>query len=373
MTVVTFFILVSINTIFTLLRKKSKIVAVVNIAVLALIYCGNIRGYMSDLYIYRLNYYGMESRFHEKGYVFLTDFFYKIGIPFNGFLLFVFILFIGAVLSFLSDYKCNYAVFFFLYCSFYYFFSLEVLRFFIALSFLIIGAKFLVQKRIKWYLFFVAIAASVHTSFVVFFVLAIIPVKSIKKKFYIHYMLVFVAMTIITIVNGKRIPGLAIVFKVISYFLGGRDIAFYDGTVVAEHSWMYSSLYYLFNWIFLIISKDMIQRGKKHIEKVETLYSFCFKSNSLMSIMLPFSVMSPTYFRMILVVTIFLFMLMAVIIETYYGSIGTGMVVSMKSNKSIHNGMLVMVSVIILWTMVWWYVNPNDTTIILALKQNIFY
>ncbi len=373
MTVVAFFLITSINMTFTLLRKNSKIVTAANIAILALIYCGNIRGYNSDLNIYRLNYYGIESRFHEKGYVLLTAVFNKIGIPFNVFLLFVFLLFIFALHFFVSGYRCNYAMFFLLFCLFYYFFSLEVLRFFIALSFLIIGSRFLIEKRVLLYLFFIAIAASFHTSFVVFLILVIIPFKSVKKKFYVFFTLIFVTLTIITIVNEKRIPGLAIVFKVISHFLGGRDIAFYDGTVVASHSWMYSSLYYLFNCAFLMISKNMIQHSEKHDVKVETLYDFCFKSNCLMSVMLPFSVMSPTYFRMVLAVTAFLFMLMAVVVETYYGSISTGAVIAMKANKSIRNGMLVMVSVITLWAIIWWYVNPNDTTIILALKQNVFY
>lgn len=379
MTIILFFGMIILNLIFFLFRIRSNLVLFFNIIVFSFIYSGNIREDISDLYRYKLQYLNQYSWFQEKGYSFFSYIAAKIGIPFNLYLLIIFLIFIIALLFFCRKYQCNYSVFFLMFSLFYFFFVMEVLRFFLALSMLIIGSRFLIDGKKLAFIFFVLLATSFHLTFIIFFLLLVTTCEKFSNKFYYIYVSFFMLISVITILNGMRVPFISGVFNILSSsFLDSKNLSFYNGIITAKNSWIYTTLYYFFNFLLLYISKKLIvfaktEVNKKNIADISKLYMFCFRSNCLFSIVMPFSMMSPTYFRIIFVITLIIFILLSSIIGELYNSKFNNGKIYINNSTVINDSTINLFIIITAWSVVWWYVNPNSATMIYALTQNMFY
>lgn len=368
-----------INLTFIILRRKLKLVFFINAVVFSIIYFGNIRSGESDLAIYRILYeHPGKATLTDLGYAWFTKTLSSIGISFNAFLLIIFVMFIIAILIFSNQYQCNYSLFFFLYGLFYFFFSMEVLRFFIATTFLLIACKFLIDRKVWLFIIFLILAISFHITFLAFFLLLFANIETFSKRFYSLCVAMFIAMCLITILNGRRVPFVTTIF---SFFTGGllgqKNVSFYNGSVTAQHSWMYSSLYYIFNFILLYTAQNLISSAERNsgtkYPELNRLYQFCFRSNCLLGIVMPFAMMSPTYFRIPFFVTLLIFILLAGIYGQCYESYYEHGAFYFTSNVTTRNSMKIILAVIFAWTAIWYYVNPNDASLIFALKQNMFY
>lgn len=376
MTIIVFSAMAFLNFVCFLLRRKSKFVLLLNIVTLALIYSGNIREDISDLYRYKLQYIYQYSWFQERGYSLLSYLCSKIGISFNFYLLIIFLIFIGSLIFFCQHYQCNYSVFFLLFSLFYFFFVMEVLRFFLAASMLLIACRFLLEKKNLLFILFTFIAVSFHVSFCVFFLLLFTNLKINNKKFYYTYTAFFLLISVVTVLNGKQVPFVSELSNSLSTSIWmNKDSSFYNGTITAQYSWIYSSLYYFFNFILLYVSKNLIKHAetKKNMSRISRLYDFCFKSNCLFSVVMPFAMMSPTYFRILLFITMLIFILIAAIIGQCYNSSLVDGKIQIYSDRVFANNMILVIFTMLSWVLIWWYVNPNSATMIYALTQNIFY
>ena len=379
MTIILFFGMIILNLIFFLFRIRSNLVLFFNIIVFSFIYSGNIREDISDLYRYKLQYLNQYSWFQEKGYSFFSYIASKIGIPFNLYLLIIFLMFIIALLFFCRKYQCNYSVFFLMFSLFYFFFVMEVLRFFLALSMLIIGSRFLIDGKKLAFIFFVLLATSFHLTFIIFFLLLVTTCEKFSNKFYYIYVSFFMLISVLTILNGMQVPFISGVFNILSSsFLDSKNLSFYNGMIAAKNSWIYTTLYYFLNFLLLYISKKLIvfaktEVNKKNITDISKLYMFCFRSNCLFSIVMPFSMMSPTYFRIIFVITLIIFILLSSIIGELYNSKFNNGKIYINNSTVIKDSTINLFIIITAWSVVWWYVNPNSATMIYALTQNMFY
>lgn len=379
MTIILYFSVMIINLILVILRKKSKLIFLLNAFVFSLIYYGNIRSGDCDLTIYRLQYeHPTQGTLTDMGYAWFTRTLSSDGVPFNVFLLILFVMFLIAVLIFSKQYQCNYSLFFLLFGLFYFFFTLEVLRFFVATTFLLIGCSFLIKKKPWLYLLFLALAASFHITFLAFVLLLFANMEKFDKKFYRMYAILFMMICLVTILNGRRVPFASMIF---SFFTGGllgqRDVSFYNGSVAAQHSWMYSSIYYVLNFILLFTAQRLIINAEKTegiiYSELEVLYQFCFRANCLLGIVMPFAMMSPTYFRIPFFVTLLIFILLAGIYGQCYESHYEHGTFYLTSNVITRNSIKIILAVILAWTAIWYYVNPNDASLIYALQQNMFF
>ena len=83
--------------------------------------------------------------------------------------------------------------------------------------------------------------------------------------------------------------------------------------------------------------------------------------------------MSPTYFRIPFFVTLLIFILLAGIYGQCYESYYEHGRFYISSNVVTKNSIIIILAVIFAWTAIWYYVNPNDASLIFALKQNMFY
>jgi hypothetical protein len=379
MTIVLYFSVMIINLIFVILRKKSKLIFLLNAFIFSLIYYGNIRSGDCDLTIYRMQYeHPVQGTLTDMGYAWFTKTLSSAGIPFNGFLLIIFVMFLIAVLIFSYQYQCNYSVFFLLFGLFYYFFTLEVLRFFIATTFLLTGCSFLIKRKTWLYLIFLALAASFHITFLAFVLLLFANMEKFDKKFYRMYAILFMTICLVTILNGRRVPFASTIFNLFTgTLLGEKNVSFYNGSVTAQHSWVYSSLYYIFNFLLLYTARNLIsnaeESGNVTYSSLERLYQFCFRSNCLLGVVMPFAMMSPTYFRIPFFVTLLIFILLAGIYGQCYESYYEHGRFYISSNVITKNSIIIILAVIFAWTAIWYYVNPNDASMIYALKQNMFY
>lgn len=378
MTIVLFIAIMIIDFIFFLIHKKSVVLTISNIFIFSLIYAGNIREDISDIFKYKMQYISQTSSFSEPGYLFITDIFSNLGVPFNGFLLIVYIFFIVSILILTYKLHCNFAFLFFSFDLFYFFFSLEVLRSFIAFSFLLIGIFFLLRNQKCLYVIFVLISTSVHFSMILFMILVIVNSNMIKDKAYKILACVCIGMCAVTILNDNRIPFVAAIFNVISdSFLGAKNSEFYNGTITAEHGWMYSSLYYLFNFSLLYAAKKLLKNIKScqtsQLEILKKLYNISFRANCLMGMIMPFAMMSPTYLRYIYFVSWMILILLAGIIGEGYDAKWNGSMLRIPSNSVTTNCFLVIFLTMMAWTACWWYVNPNAADMFYALSQNMFY
>ncbi|MDD5922733.1 MAG: EpsG family protein, partial [Eubacteriales bacterium] len=171
MTVVLYFGTMLLNFYCLLMKKKARALDIWSLIFFGMIFAGNIRDGNCDLGRYRFHYLQGTSSVEsdiwhvEKGYGYLADAFSHFGIPFQLFLLVIFVVCAFLIFQLMREFECSYSVFFFLYGFFYFFFTLEVLRFFIAVSLLMLGIKFLLKNRWLRFILCVLTASLISISY----------------------------------------------------------------------------------------------------------------------------------------------------------------------------------------------------------------
>ena len=75
MTIILFITIMTIDFIFFLIRKQSIVLTISNIFIFSLIYAGNVREDISDIFKYKMQYISQASSFSEPGYLFITNIF----------------------------------------------------------------------------------------------------------------------------------------------------------------------------------------------------------------------------------------------------------------------------------------------------------
>ena len=352
MTIILFITIMTIDFIFFLIRKQSIVLTISNIFIFSLIYAGNVREDISDIFKYKMQYISQASSFSEPGYLFITNIFSTLGVSFNGFLLIVYAFFIVSLLILTHKLHCNFAF--------------------------LIGIFFLLKNQKCLYAISVLVATSIHFSMIVFMVLLVVNSNIIKDKAYKILACVCVGICIVTILNNNQIPFVSNIFGFIAdSFLGAKNSEFYNGTITAEHGWMYSSLYYLFNFSLLYAAKKLLKNISScrilQLEILNKFYNISFRANCLMGMVMPFAMMSPTYLRYIYFVSWMILILLAGIIGEGYDSKWNGRALQIATDSVTVNGFLCIFLTMMAWTACWWYVNPNAADMFYALSQNMFY
>ena len=182
--------------------------------------------------------------------------------PFIIFLLLTSVIYFNLLFSFVR-YNLSFALYFASFFSLFslYFFSFNILRQCLAISFLFVAVSYLLQRKNKMFLFFGFMAFLFHYSSILIFSFYLIYKF---RKFIIDHWYFFIAITYIS-------------FQFIySFILGSFDkYAGYDsGDDVTKPNGILLTFFYLIIFIFSLIAKNMIKINKKEYEFFVAVYIF---------------------------------------------------------------------------------------------------
>ena len=390
MTVVIYFVIMLLNLYLFITKRKVKVVDVATFAFFAVTFLGNIRSGESDIGRYRLHYLNRTSAIDstfwhvEKGYGRLADYCSGLGIPFPLFLLVIFLVCSFLIFSLLDEFHCNYSVFFFLYGCFYYFFTLEVLRFYIALAILLFGIKLLLDNRLIQFLICILVATLFHKSFIVYLIFLIVPYRKITNKFYIAFMALMLLIVCVVFINGNRIPFYGDIYAMI--FGGWKSNLYVDQKT--HLGWIPYVLYYVFTVILVLFANRIISlaevENQKEYKRLRDYETLCIRCLALVSFSLPLTMLRVEYFRIFFAVSLMSFILLAAV----FGECITDENIKVTEDvptqyfkpKGLHwNNLYVVeitfgvIAVMLVWSFIWWKLSLNNISLIGALKENIFF
>ncbi len=398
MTVALYFIIMFANLYCSLKRQKFGLLNAISTIYFGLVYFGNIRDGESDLGRYRFQYVRQTSSIDssiwqvEKGYGYLADFFSKSGVPFQIFLLAIFVVCFFLIFQLIKEFNCNYSVFILLYGCFFYFFTLEVIRFFVACAILMLGVKFLLHKKYLFFILCVIIATLFHKSFIVYLILIFSQAnfnRGFVKKYYKLILLGLFVFLGLIFANGNKIPFLKEIYLII--FRTWKINLYIESKT--HFGWIPYIVYYLFTLTIIIISGKLIDAAKLNnsntnaFDKISKYQKLCLKSIILVAFDLPLVMVNVDYFRIFFAVSLMSFILFAAGIGECYTSKVIEVVllknnikplkpIYIYSNNNIgylQRQMITVLLMILAWTIIWWNLNLNNISIIDALKENMFY
>lgn len=184
-------------------RKKSYYLLLL---LLLLIFAGN--DFNADYLVYErvYNNFSEYSKF-EFGYGFLMRIARFIGINYQGFIIIISLLGFLLIIRALKKYKANLNYILFCYSLYPFLLDVTQVRFFLSTAIFINFVPLLSQKNklstIK-YIFGILLAASIHTSALVFLIFLIAKMK-LKQIFKFQIVLFTIIITIFIIINGNKI------------------------------------------------------------------------------------------------------------------------------------------------------------------------
>lgn len=366
-----FYGLLFINIIIVSIKKKSNTIATMMLIVLFFVYFGNTREGFSDLTYYRERYELMTNSiyFSDPGYIWLANLCRENLLSFQIFLGVIFLISSTCITYVAIKLKCDYNLLVVLYSLFYIFYSMEVLRYFIAMSFAVVAYYNLSKGNKTVYLFFLVIAALFHKSMVFIFPFAIIGFinsKDLKQKIF-TYIYVFVGLLIVfNIFNGNNAVFL---YKYIDKFFNkdmSNSIHYYVATATRFGFVLYF-MYHIFNTIILYcIRKEVNKNIDKISGNLNNFIELTWQQNVYTTLFLPFIMYNVTFFRYI----IFNCNLVYICLSAYVYS---------KKKYDYKNAIMsdryfiLTVISIILFTILWWYLRENVLFFYEALRENMFY
>lgn len=372
MTLILYFAMYIANGLLFLCHKKSRVIALLSFLIICLIYSGNMRDNFSDIRAYRQLYESasnLKNGTFEMGYSLVADFFSNVNIPFNVFLL---LLFLGCSLLLVysaHEIPIDFHCLLFLFSSFYLFYVMETIRFFIAES-IIIGGVFFLFKGEKWkYCICVVVATLFHKLSILFILFIFVNDK--QEKFVEHYkklgIMVF-SFCLIVFSAGNQIPFLPELYGLL---LGEWKTGYiFDHT---RFGFLYYFIYYIFTVLLNLLCRRTILttlrfRSTQELLNAKKFSMICLQCNLIISVTLPLIMISTTFFRFSFVCTLLTFVLVAVTSSTCCKAVPGRMV---YTNRELNNFTGWTFIILLLWSAFWWYLNINQCTLFEALAFNI--
>lgn len=351
-----------INLILVLARKKSTSCAIALWTVLLLVYAGNIRSGFSDLTYYRQRYYeGLNDIFfQDKGYVWLANSISDRGWSFQ-ILLAVLFLLSSVLLYFIAKkLRCSYNLLLVLYSLFYFFYGLEVIRFFLAVSIAALGYYCLSQGRKFQFIFWLLLASQFHAS--ILFVLPFLFFYSTKEKNRkITLLIAFsIALIVLNYLNGNRSDYLISFFGNIVNTESTRErIQFYTSNSTRLGFLIYY-MYFMFNMVIIYHLKKIASSIKTMNDRQQNFLHCVYQQNLFCSIFLPLIMFNVTFFRYIIFTTVLNFIVYAMMYP--YG----------EYRISNRNSQIMIAGSVIGFTVLWWIMKENVLMFYEALIPNLF-
>lgn len=396
MSILLFFLIFAGNFLLVFFRKKSELIEWFSLAILVFLYGNNRRFGYSDLLTYRSAYNGYGENANqvtsfEPGYVWVTKILSKIGISFQGFLfliilvnLLIFVYIMRDVMRdtnsdrnlFSEQSSPSYSGFIVLFCCFYLFFAMEVLRFFIATGLVLLGMYSLYKKQYIRYIAWILAAFLFHRA-ALFFLVFILVRKKIDVR---HYGRLFLVMQILCagiVVMGNRIPFAAEIYT--SLFGGNKSVYFETAThwgFAPYFLYIYFTVLMNFACLRLMDKEDaahrvLLPRGEDG-EVRDRLYQFavfCLKCNFFGTISQPLIILNVTQFRFTFVLSLMTFLLVSSVSGRYLVNQRKSIV---RYEREELNYFLSILVVMAAWTGIWWRLKINAIGMIDALRYIAF-
>lgn len=359
-----FYFMFFINIFLVINKMNSKTIAALSWIILLFVYSGNVRTGFSDLTYYRQRYYENLNSvfFDDKGYVWFADFFSNRGISFQIFLAVVFILSSLFIYFVAQRMRCNYNLLIVLFSLFYFFYSLEVIRFFIASSIALVAYYELFQQNRISFILGMIVAYFFHASII--FLLPFIFFYSMKERKQRIKFLIFVSflLIIMNILNNNRSDYLMSFLNL--YFNDNNNslqerVQYYTGNSTRLGFLIYY-LYFIFNMVIAYHVKNISHKIDKFSSAKLKVIDGIYQQNLFCIIFLPFIMFNVTFFRYI----IFTFTLNA---------LGYAMVFPHLDNRVRKTpAHLKIVFSFMGFTILWWIMRENVLMFYEALIVNIF-
>lgn len=371
MVIFLYFAIMFINLIEIIRKKESKLLILLSIVVLTIIYAGNSRDNFSDIRAYR-NFYNLsitKNQPMEKGYAYIADLLSNKGVSFECFLFLIFLLFV--VSFFIISYKvcCSYSVFVFMYGSFWLFYSMECLRFFISVSLIIIAVKFLIDKKKKEYILIILLAALFHKFAFYFLIYSVVDSDNqLSKRKYKYFAIVCLISCMLIFINGNEVPFLKHIYVLV--FGNWKNTYFNKKTHLGFIPYF---LYHVFNIIFNLLCIKIVDsctglsiKGNKIIKKLRNFSNLCWKCNLLTFSTFPLIMVSTVFFRISFSWTLITFILVSCTIGITYSK---EIITNMRNMNKLIRAVAILIPI---WSIIWWILDINRCSLIDALRMNYF-
>ena len=389
MSVLLYFIILIGNLLLIIFRKRLKWFEWLSLAVLVILYGNNRRSGYSDLLTYRSAYNGYGENANqvlnfEPGYVWVTKILSKIGISFQWFLFLIIavnlLIFIYIMKDVMREDRLkpspSYSCFIVLFCCFYLFFSMEVLRFFMATGLILLGMYNLYKKQYVRYFALIAAAVLFHRAALFFFIFILVR-KRINIRHYGRFFLVMQILCAGLIVMGNRVPFATQIFKIL--FGGNKSIYFETAThwgFLPYFLYIYFTVIMALASLRLMESEDATHRfpllREKDGEVCDNLYQFavyCLKCIFLGSVTQPLIILNVTQFRFTFVLSLMTFLMISSVSGRYFMCQKGNSVRYRRTEFRYFLSILVMM---VAWTGIWWKLKINAIGMMEALKYITF-
>ena len=310
MGIVAFLFVIISNLITVLLRKRSKIIVALSIAILAILmgFSSTVKG---DSYWYSMEYYGQTTLVGDRefGFNFLMSFFSGLGIPFEAFRIIIFLVCILLMYYGLKKHIYNYHQFLLFYSVSFYYFLAIALNFFLAISVIIFAMQFLFKKRIIPYVALVAFASIFHSAalYALLFLAVLLPNKILFRSLGV-ILAINILLVVFMAVNTSSISGIAMAYqRFLGRFLtGGSSYLVEYVTVGYSRSSIRYIVFYLIN-IGLQYGIFNKCRDKLQDESELAFLAYGMKISLISSVFLPLMVFTITMIRLLFIPLIICF------------------------------------------------------------------
>lgn len=317
MWLIAYYAIFIINIILVLINKRSKIIAFATFLFLGIIFCSNecVNGDW-------INYKNFYDNFHvgsgmEIGYVAFGNLFKFLGLPFNVFLLFVYLACSLILFKGFKGYKLNFHILFSLIMPYIFPFLAFTLRYFIGLSIIIYAFLIYLRdgKPLK-YVLLVIIAALFHKTMLLYLLLLLVnrrftkltaAIYRIDHKLVIAIFSLSIFISIIAIFNGNRIPFMTQFIQMIGGIIPSLSGKL-DYYLTTKTQLGFLAIYFIYfvglACVIFINKKETNSFNYKKGQYCGNIITIdgTMQSFLIMSIFLPLVLVSLTFFRYFLVI-----------------------------------------------------------------------
>ena len=356
-----FYISFLTNLLVVVNRMRINFLAFLSWLILFLIYAGNIREGFSDLTHYRARYAVGKSSlyFSDHAYNFFADWFSHHSISFQVFLACIF-LFSSACFYFVAKkLHCNYNLLILLLSLFYFFYTLEVLRFFLAASVALIAHYYLSQNHRFIFIGLMFIAFLFHGSIIYFLPFVIFYRQKNTSKMLWALVFISTVLIIINLLVGNNSSYLTKIFELLGSEATKSRVMYYTAKSTRLGFILYDS-YYIFNLLISINLKKIAKTVSNAPQEVTNFINLVYQHSFFSTIFLPLIMFSTAFTRYLIFTIVLNFIAIAALQPFMQQSF-----IKLKSGLYIIFGVLGA-------TCFWWYLRENVLYFYEALLPNLF-
>lgn len=209
-----------LNILFVLIKKKSKVLTLLSVAVSVWIVYQSTS--TADYWIYMKYYQADTSGGIEIGYIFLMRLANMMGLTYNEFLMVISIICFAIIMIVYRQFTDNYQLFFSLYFIYEYAIDITQVRNFVASCLLLLAFYFIVKRKRIFAIVTIAISALMHISMLFYIPLLFINPESYKNRKALKYCsIAIVFMCVALKFGGSRFSALS---NLLSTVVGSTDL-----------------------------------------------------------------------------------------------------------------------------------------------------